>query len=191
MTRGAARVGGAGLELGRMLVTLLWVTGAAAATLAFLGAVPARVAGEARGVRRVRTLDDAERILGHRLAVPAYFPARLAWPPAELRVAGGRRGSAAMEIRERDGGAPAIEIVQATEAGVPIAPVLLEGRSVLRESRTVVGTRPATLADVLHGGSTWRELAWDVDGRAVVLRTRGELDEAYRMARTLRREGPR
>ncbi len=191
MTGSAARVGEAGLELGRMLATLFWVTGAVAATIVFLGTIPDRLVGETRGVRRVRTIDDAERILGRRLAIPAYFPERLTWPPVKIRVAGGRRGSAAIELAERDGGAPAVEIVQATEPGQEIPPALLEGRTMLRESRTVVGTLPATVADVIHGGTRWHELSWSVDGRAVVLRTRGELDEAYRMAHTLRREGPR
>lgn len=186
-----ARVGGAGLELGRMLATLVWVTGAAGVSIAALGAIPGRLAGDGRGVRHVQTIDDAERMLGHRLAVPAYYPDRLAWPPTDIRIAGGKGGAAAFELRDRDDGAPAVEIVEATEAGDPIEPVLLEGRTVLRERSTVVGHRPATLADVIVDGRTWTELTWDVDGRAVVLRTRGELDEAYRMASTLRREGPR
>jgi hypothetical protein len=180
---------GRGLEVARMLATLAYVVAATGAALAGLGALPRWLAGDSAASRRV-SLDEAERRLGARLPLPAYYPERLAWPPAEIRVAGGRQGAARLKFDARDGGAP-VELVAAAEAGSPIPAALLEGRTVLSTRTTTVGVRPATLASVLVDGVSWQELAFEVDGRAVLLRTRGDLDELVRMAKSLHIEGRR
>ncbi|HTN51181.1 MAG TPA: hypothetical protein VML50_02160 [Anaeromyxobacter sp.] len=182
------RVRDAGQELARMLAALVWVVAASAAVLAGLGALPGWIAGEARAVARVRSVDEAERRLGARLALPAYFPQRLAWPPAAVRVAGGRGGSAAIEVAGRDG-APALLLLQATEEGGEIAAALLGERTVVSTRRAAVGSVPATLAAVLVEGRPWEELSWQVGGRAVVLRSCGGEEELFRIAHSVRREG--
>jgi hypothetical protein len=190
LTEGAAGAGRAGGELARMLVTLAWTLAATALCVTALGAVPGWLAGESTGVRRVGTIEEAERRLGARVLVPGYFPDRLAWPPAEIRVAGGRRGSALLVFAPREGGAP-VELLQATRDGEGIAPDLLEGRRVLRSSPTRVGDAQATISDVLAHGVPAKELAWGLHGRAVILRSAGDLEELFRMARSAHREGGR
>ncbi len=190
VSTGAARAGGAGLELVRMLATFVWVAGATVASIAALGALPGWIAGERGGVRRVETVQEAERRLGARILIPGYFPDRLAWPPTEIHVAGGRRGSVRLDLAAHGGGAD-LHILQATREGEPIAPELLQGRTVLRTSRATVGPHPATLADVLVDGVLHRELAWELQGRAIILRSPGDVEELFRMARTSHREGGR
>ncbi|HVI95858.1 MAG TPA: hypothetical protein VM753_17720, partial [Anaeromyxobacter sp.] len=73
----------------------------------------------------------------------------------------------------------------------PIAAALLEDRTVVSSRKTTVGVHPATLASVLVDGVSWQELAFEVDGRAVLLRTQGDLDELVRMAKSLHIEGRR
>ena len=172
-----------------MLAALAWVAAATVLTLAGLGALPGWLAGEPRDVRRVASVEAAERWLGARLASPSYFPARLGWPPAEVQVAGGRGGSAAFTFRARSGQGPDVELLQATAPGVPIPPALLAVGSELSATRATVGGRPATLARVLVEGKTWVELRWERDGRAMVLRTQGDVEELLRMARSAHREG--
>ncbi|BDG06865.1 hypothetical protein [Anaeromyxobacter oryzae] len=184
MTGTVTRARDVGLELARMLATLFWVSGASVVTVAVLGAVPGWIAGESAGVRRVTSVDDAERRLGARLLLPAFFPERIAWPAAEVRVAGGRRGSAALAFRDH-AGAPALQLVQATDDAAPIADALLEGATVLDTRRTAVASRPATLSSVLVEGVRWSELRWSLGGRAVVLRGRGDLDELFAIARSI------
>jgi hypothetical protein len=167
-----------------MLATLFWVGSAAAAGIAVLGTVPAWLAGDSPGVRRVASVDDAERRLGARLLLPAFFPERITWPPAQVRVAGGRRGSASLEFRDR-AGAPALQLIQATDEGAHIAGPFRDGATVLDSRRTSVATRPATLASVLVEGVRWHELTWYPAGRAVVLRDRGDLDELFAIARSI------
>ncbi len=187
---GAERAGGAGIELTRMLASLVWVLGATVATIAALGAAPRWITGESRALRGVPTIQEAERRLGARVLVPGYFPDHLAWPPAEIHVAGGRRGSVRLAIAARDGGA-GVEILEATRDDEPIAPDLLRDRTVLRTDRTSVGSQPATISDVLVDGRPAREIAWTLHGRAMILRSAGDLDELFRMARSSHREGGR
>jgi hypothetical protein len=190
VTKGAARAGGAGLELVRMLATFVWVGGATVATVVALGALPGFITGDRGTVRSAATVQDAERRLGARVLVPGYFPERLAWPPRRILVASGRHGSVRLDLDARDGG-PDLHILQATEAGEPIAAELLHDRTVLRTSRARVGAHPATLSDVLVDGTLHRELAWDIEGRRMILRSAGDVEELFRMARTSHREGGR
>ncbi len=190
VSAGAERAGGAGTELTRMLASLVWVLGAATVAVAVLGALPRWVSGESGAVRGVATVQEAERRLGARVLVPGYFPDHLAWPPTQIHVAGGRRGSVRLTIAAREGG-PGVEILEATRDDEPIAPDLLGDRTVLRTARTSVGSVPATISDVLVGGQPAREIAWTLHGRAMILRSAGDLDELFRMARSAHREGGR
>jgi len=189
VTGSAARAGGAGSELARMLATFAWILGATAIAVAALGAMPGWLAGDTPA-GRVATIQEAERRLAARVLVPGYFPSRLAWPPAEIRVAGGRRGSVLIAFAAHDGGR-GVEFLQATRDGEPIAAELLEGRTVLRSGRTTVGAVPATLSDVIVGGRLETELSWELHGRAVLLRTAGDVEELFRMAKSAHREGGR
>jgi hypothetical protein len=186
---GAARAGDPGSELARMLASFFWVFGATLASLALLGWLPVWLGG-GKGAVHVASVQEAERRLGARVLVPGYFPERLSWPPVEVRVAGGRRGSVLLAFGCRDGGPPVV-LLQAIEPGTPVAPELLEGRTVLQASPAVVGGRPATLSDVLAGGQRERELAWELQGRAMVLRSAGDVAELFRMAKSAHREGGR
>ncbi len=189
MSAAAPATRGSAQEAARMLAALAWVVMATVLSLGALGALPGWMAGESRDVRRVASVEEAEQRVGARLASPSYFPSRLAWPPAEVRIAGGRGGAAALTFRARPGQGADVQLLQATTPGVPIPPALLEVSRELSASRATVGPRPATLARVLVDGTTWEELRWERDGRAMVLRTRGEVDELLRMARSAHRRG--
>ena len=59
-------------------------------------------------------------------------------------------------------------------------------------SPATLGGRPATLADVLWPAArAMRELAWELQGRAMVLRSAGDVEELFRMAKSAHREGGR
>jgi hypothetical protein len=189
VTAGTARARDPGSELARMLASFAWVLGATVASLALLGAVPAWLGADV-GPARVATVQEAERRLGARILVPGYFPDRLAWPPAEIRVARGRHGSVLLAFTCRDGGPP-VELLQGLEAGEPIAPELLEARTVLASRPASVGGAQATLSDVIAGGTRTRELAWRIQGRAMILRSSGDVEELFRMAKSAHREGGR
>jgi hypothetical protein len=189
MTQTAARATPPAAELARMLATLAWVVATAAIVLAALGAVPGRITGDAHGVRRAATVEEAERRVRSSLFLPAFFPDRLAWPPSEVRVAGGRGGSVRLVFAPRGPKGAPVTLLQSTTAGEEIDPDLVGERRVLAEARTTIGSHPAGIATVLVDGATLAELSWQLDGRALVLRGAGDLDELYRMAHSARREG--
>ncbi len=189
MTAPAATARAAGPELLRLVVSLGWVVAATAATLAGLGALPGSIAGEPREVRTASSLEAAERSLGAGLALPSYFPAHLGWPPARIRVAGGKGGAIELTFRERASGAEQLQLLQATTPGAPLPAAFDPPGSELASSPTTVAGRPALLSRRAIGGEIWQQLAWDRDGRRMVLRTRGDVEELFRMARSAHRRG--
>ena len=180
---------GRGTQAARMLATLAWVVAATTGVLALLGAVPRWIAGESDEVRRVETVEEAARRLGGPLALPSYFPSRLAWPPAEVRVVAAQGGGAAVRLRPRLGAGPEVELIQAGRAGAAIPPALLGQVVELGRSRATVGARPAVRARVVVDGATWEELRWERDGRALVLRTQGDVEELLALARSTHARG--
>ncbi|MGB8929637.1 MAG: hypothetical protein WCC48_00140 [Anaeromyxobacteraceae bacterium] len=177
------------VELLKMLVILIWVTGATAVTLGMLGKAPGWLAGEERHVRFVETFDEAARRVDARLYLPAYFPKRLAWPPDRIRIAGGRGGSVAVAFKSSEDGLPSLIVFQATKPGDQISPLLLGKPDVLKQSRTTVGNVPATIANVVIDGAIWQQLSWQIEGIPLVLRARSAEPELHRIAHGLRREG--
>lgn len=189
MTAPAQPAHAPGSELLRLLAALGWVVGATAVTLAGLGALPGWIAGEPREVRTVSSIEAAERSLGAGLALPSYYPAHLGWPPARIRVAGGQGGAVELTFRERSGGGDQLQLLQATTPGASFPPDLEPPGTELSSSPATVAGHPARLARRTIAGEVWHQLAWERDGRRMVLRTRGDVEELFRMARSAHRRG--
>ena len=180
----------AGPELLRLLAALGWVVATTAVTLAGLGALPGWMAGEPREVRTVATVEEAERQLGAGLALPSYFPAHLGWPPARIRVSGGKGGAVELTFRTAaPGGGDQLQLLHATTPGAPIPAEFDPPGSELSSSPTTVASRPARLTRRTIGGEVWQQLSWERDGCRMVLRTRGDVDELFRIARSAHRRG--
>jgi hypothetical protein len=177
------------VELFKMFIILIWVSGATAVTIAALGKVPVLVVGEERHIRNVETVDEAARRTHARLYLPAYFPRRLAWPPDKVRVVGGRGGSVAVTFKSTEDGLPSLVVFQGTVPGEAISRLLLGKPRVMFQSRTTVGNVPATIGNVVVDGAIWQQLEWQIDGIQVVLRARSAEPELHRLAHALRREG--
>jgi hypothetical protein len=172
-----------------MLATLFWVVAATVGIVAGLGALPRWLAPEGAEATVPLTVAEAEQRLGSSLFLPAFYPARLSWPPAEIRVSGGRGGSVRLLFQPHQAGDAPVVLLQSVVPGEPVGPDLVGGRRVLSWSRTRVGDWPAGYASVLVEGEGWHELSWEVEGRSLVLRSRGDVEEMYRMAHSVRREG--
>ncbi len=179
-----------GPELLRLLAALGWVVTATAVTLAGLGALPGWIAGEPHGVRTVATVEEAERLLGAGLALPSYLPAHLGWPPRRIRVAGGRGGAVELTFQDpAQGPGDRLQLLQATTPGAPLPPEFDALGSELTSSPATVASRPARLSRRTIAGEAWQQLSWERDGFRMVLRTRGDLEELFRMARSAHRRG--
>ncbi|MFL5262759.1 MAG: hypothetical protein ACJ79L_10225 [Anaeromyxobacteraceae bacterium] len=172
-------------EAARAAGGLAGVLAATVLALAFVDAVPAWLVGEARDVRRVRTVGEAERRLRVRLVLPSYFPDTLAWPPRQVRFTLAPPGAAALHVDGRDG-RPRVLLAETVAPG-PLPERLLPTAAPLSETRVHLGAREATLARVVgEDGEVWNEVAWEQGGRTLLLRSRGSIDELLRMARSAR-----
>ncbi len=160
------------------------VLAVAAALLAALDAVPSWVGGEPREVRRARTVDEVERRLRARLMLPAYFPARLAWPPVRIRYVVSAPGAVALTVAARGEGAGLL-LVQTVRPG-PIPRQLLPEAQELDRSPLAGGPAAGVLSRVVEDGEMRWQLAWQQDGRSLLLRSKGTIDELLRMARSAR-----
>jgi len=174
-------------DLWRTFAGLVVVVGMAALLLSALDAVPSWVAGEPRDVRRVSSVEEAERRLRVRLFLPGYFPQTIEWPPSTVRVVAGRSGGAALAFDGRSGGHYMLLAQAARSPEVP--PRLLPPATVLDESPVwLQGQRVSLRRIVGPDGTVWRELAWQAGERGLVLRSRGSVDEMLKMARSARQE---
>ncbi len=172
------------------LVMLAVVVGGAAVTLKGVDQL-ARAYGGDGAERRWASVAELERGLGVRLSMPAYFPKSLAWPPADVRTVGLRPRVALVGFAAVDGGPVRFVVAQTLgEGGELPAGVLPEG-AVLDTRALELAGRPARLTRFLgEDGLTWHELAWEQGGQALVLRSRGGLEQLLKMADSVRREGP-
>lgn len=174
-------------DLWRTLAGLVVVLGVTALLLAGLDAVPSWLAGEPRDVRRVSSVEEAERRLHVRLFLPGYFPQTIEWPPSSVRVIAGRSGGAALAFDGRSGGHYMLLVQAARSAEVP--PRLLPPATVLDESPVWLQGERVTLRRIVGpDGTVWRELGWRAKERGMVLRSRGSVEEMLRMARSAREE---
>ncbi len=172
------------VEAVRTVVALAFVIAAAAAALVAIDAAPAWIAGESRDVRRAQTVHDAERRLRARLVLPAYFPDTLAWPPRRIRFTVGPPGAAALSVDGPDG-SPRLLLAETVAPGdIPAA--LVPDAQVLDRSAVAVGAARGTLSRVVEDGVTVWQVAWELDGRRLLLRSRGTVEELLRMARSAR-----
>lgn len=174
-------------ELWRTLAGLVLVLGGAAGALAALDAVPAWIAGEPRDVRRCASVEEAERRLRARLLVPGYFPDTLRWPPRSVRVVLGAPPGAALELDGVDG-SPRLLLVQAARPGEAPARLLPPATGLDAVPVALRGATGTLRRVVGPDGQVWQEIAFAPGGRQVVLRLRGTVEEAVRMARTTREE---
>jgi hypothetical protein len=174
-------------ELWRTLAGLVVVLGGAAALLAALDAVPAWLAGEPRDVRRCASVEEAERRLRTRLLVPGYFPDTLRWPPRTVRVVQGALAGAALELDGVDG-SPRLLLVQAARPGDAPARLLPEATGLDAVPVALRGTSGTLRRVIGPDGEVWQEVVFVAGGRQVVLRLRGSVEQAVRMAKSTREE---
>ncbi len=187
---GEALVGAKAKELLRALATLVLVMGSAAVALAALDAAPGWLQGEPRGVRRLRSVDEAERRLKARLYLPGFFPDHYRWPPSTVRLVLGDPASVALGF-DSSGGGLALQLGQTVGGEGPISPLVLPPAEALQRSAVRLGDLEGTLARVVgEDGAVWHEVAWRQGGRSLVLRGKAGVEELLRMARSAHKEGP-
>ena len=137
------------------------------------------------------SLGELERTLGHRVALPAYFPKTLRWPPSRVQSSGRRPTIVVVGFVGAEGGAERLLLAQTLGEPGELPEGVLPHATVLDTQEVAVGAAPAKLRRLLgEDGFTWYELSWDFDEQSLVLRTRGTVEQLLAMGDSLRREGP-
>lgn len=191
MTTATPRSAPGGSEAARLIGALGLVLLGAGGALRALDALPQWLGGERRGVTRFPSIEGAERALGERLFMPAYFPDTLRWPPASIRVFDGPPAWAALEFASRDGGTPGLVMYQARGTGAPAAVAVMPPARVLHEVDLPMEVGTATLVRVeLPDGAIGNDLVWHRGDETLALRYLGPADELVTIARSLRRRRP-
>ena len=134
--------------------------------------------GEPREGWPFARIADVERRLGERLAIPAYFPQTLRWPPTRIRVGGSRPAAVVLALGER-------AVFGQTIGGREAIPRRLWPEGVVLQTEPIeLGTVDRILGD---DGRIWHEVRWDRWGRSFALRSLAPAPEVVQMARSVRR----
>jgi hypothetical protein len=163
---------------------------AVAGTLRLLDWLPRRAARAAQ-VRQLPSVDAVERAAGRRLALPAWFPRSLPWPPTRVQVLGAGPDAVALELQHADAGGPVVILAESVRGPVPF-PDSFFPPAMLLEVRAIAWRGGQARLSRLRGddGATWAELAWEQDGQAFAFRSRGSLEQLIDLAQSVHREGP-
>jgi hypothetical protein len=174
--------GGLGPALAGWAVVVL----GAVVLLGVVDAIPGYISGRPRGVTPVGTVEQAERRLGGRLRLPAYFPDSLRWPPVTVDIYLGPPAAAAMAFDGAKGSAVRLVVCQTLEPAQSMPVKLLPPGLFLEAARTKVGDDRGTLTRIqLDDGRIVHELTWQDAGRLLVLRFDGSVEQLMMLARSM------
>ncbi len=163
--------------------SLALVIAGSALVLHGIDAVPGLLTGEGRGIVRYESIEGVEHAFGARLALPAFFPDSLRWPPERVRLHAAPPVTAALSFAGRDGQADRLAIYQARGARASIPMSLMPAGRVLHRVAVPVTEGEAALYRVqLPNGSIRNDFIWHRDEASLALRYAGPADELLSIA---------
>lgn len=172
----------------RIVVSWLVVVAAFALALKALDRLPALLTGTPHGVRVYATIEDAERALGARVWLPAFYPDTLAWPPSRVDAWPGPPVVVALYMDARADGHERLVLVESLGTPAPPPPALLPPGQVLTTIEVPIGSRTAVLTRaVAPGGEVVHDVSWDHGTRRLTLRYHGPVEELLLIAASLER----
>jgi hypothetical protein len=157
--------------------------------LAGLDRLPALLAGAPQGARVFRTVEEAEAALGAAVWLPASVPPAVAWPPARVDVWPGPPLAVAVHFAARERGGPRLTVVESV-GRVSDPPRALRGpaEELMTADPVRLGRHDATVTRALGpDGQVLHDVRWDQDGRRIVLRYAGPVEDLMRAAGSLER----
>lgn len=134
---------------------------------------------------------ELERALGRRLAMPAFYPRSLGWPPSRVRSLGGGPQVVVLGFVAADGGSERLVLAQTLAGRGELPREALPAGVVMDTQPLALGQAPAQLTRLLgEDGSVWYQVTWDSGEQTLALRSRGSVEELLKLADSVRREGP-
>jgi len=167
--------------------SLAAVIAGSALVLHGVDAIPGLLTGDGKGIVRYESIEGVERAFGERLALPAFFPDTLRWPPDAVRFHAAPPVAVALSFAGRDGQADRLAIFQARGARASIPIQLMPAGRVLHRVAVPVNEGEATLYRVqMPDGSMRNDFVWHRDDVALALRYAGPADELLSIALSVR-----
>ena len=172
-------------ERARLIGVWVLVMGVAAGALKALDRVPSLLAGTPHGARVFGSIEEAERAVGARIWLPAYYPDELAWPPASVEATSTEPLAVVVRIARRSDGRERLVVAQSIGATAAPPPHFLPRADEIGAAEVVVGAHRARLSRVLLGPYELHDLWWDQGGRRVTLRYTGPVETLLQIASSL------
>jgi hypothetical protein len=169
----------------RAIAVWLVVMGASAAGLAGLDRVPGWLSDTPRGARTFRSIEEAERVLGARAWLPAYYPDELAWPPRRVEASTATPPTLVLRIAARADGRDRLVLAQSISGSTPPPAALLPAGEVMDRNDVQFEHARARLVRVLLGPQEWHDLSWNQGGRLITLRYSGPVWQLLLIGRSL------
>ena len=178
-------------DFGRSLAVLAAILVVAAGTLRGLDALPGFLTGHPRGVFAASSLEEAERVLGARIWLPAFFPDSLRWPPRSMIIYAGPPAAVAVTFPAAGAIGASLVVCQTVEDAEALPRQVLPSGLTLQTGRIRLRGMDAWLAHVqLDDGRLVYDVAWHEAGRLVALRYEGSSDLLLKFANSLRTHRP-
>jgi hypothetical protein len=177
-------------EMSPRRIVQSWLVVVACMTLALkaVDRVPALLSGAPHGVRAYASVADAERAIGARIWMPAYYPDSIAWPPTRVDAWPGPPTVVALRMNGRETRRERLVIVQSLAGTDAVPAQLLPPGEVLTLTDVLVGRQPGTIARlVAPGGEVVHDVRWTHGRRAIVVRYYGPVEELLLIADSLER----
>ncbi len=165
-------------EVMRFALPLMAVMAGVVAFLFILKLVPPAIEKEEQ---TFATIDQAEKAIGRKVVLPAYFPDFLSWPPSQIRGKGQPNAWIALSVNsgeQKD--ALTIEewFFPQTEPSPPKVPSI-------EKTQTQVDGTAASLLVWQEGGVTYRRIYWTEGGMLVSITSLGSLEELSKIAQSV------
>lgn len=172
----------------RIVLPLVLVLGAVSLSLSLLNRLPSYIQeNRADGVRVYNTVDEAERDLGVRIWIPAYFPDYLHWPPVEIKAKRRPVLTISLLFRSRQGADPVLFIHEILSEPGELPADAREPGPVVNRYKIDIGDGQGSLTlSKDKEGRNWSYLSWEKGGRYLVGLTVHSPEELLKIARSIR-----
>ena len=166
-----------------MLIPLVLTVGFVALILRILALVPPWLQPE--GPRSFATVEEAERALGLRVTLPAYFPDYLVWPPARITGQHEPYPQLSISFLSREKGTEALWLVRAVPETREQLPHLIVPADIRETGPFVVGDLAGTRIVALGGGIIYYQFSWWQEDQYMVIATTYPEEELLSMVRSM------
>ena len=174
-------------EMSKIVLSITILVCVVSISLYLLKKVPAYM--QEREQRSYGSVEEAERSLGLRIFLPAYFPDYLIWPPKEIKVARKPSLMITLIFISQEDRRPSLiihEIISSRDQSKGAGVGLMEPERDSEKIQVSVGGEKGTQElGVLEAGRRWTQLSWKHGDRKMVLRSNRSVEDLLKIARSI------